>query len=585
VGELGERAERRAEEAIRAALPDGARCHANVRFIARADPTKPAHDGEADLVIVHPEHGLLVIETKSGEPSRDSQNHWYLGSRRLPRSPFEQAEANKHDLVNAVRELLAMPKSDGFRAGHAVAFPDADLASLPRGHVLLGPDVSREIVLDAQAFESEHETRKALERAWAFWTGDGTRGHPLTQAQVHQIDEFLAPVTTLHRLVKRDVDDGRDRLLQASNMQRIVLNQHRSARRLEIVGPAVSGKSLVAVEKARRLAREGWRTLYVCFNQALATAVGREMDATDVREDLRPQVTTFHRLCESLGTRAGTLPPKPPGQDLPREWWDEILPRALDAAIDALPDERFGAVVIDEGQDFEPAWLTSLEFLLLNPEDDILWVFHDPGQALFRDDRVGELGLPRVWLMEDYRSPAPVAALAARFYHGLPDMEPYAVTEGGREPLIVTAQPGRETVEAVRRQLHHLLNDEGIRPWHLAVLSGQSAPKSTVWQQRSFGNVVLWNGAIDDAGRSLGLPADAVPDEPADDAAVLFETVRRFKGLERPVIVCELPEDGERLDALLYTGLTRATAHLVVIAPASLAARLARTPAAPTDPR
>ena len=107
------------------------------------------------------------------------------------------------------------------------------------------------------------------------------------------------------------------------------------------------------------------------------------------------------------------------------------------------------------------------------------------------------------------------------------------------------------------------------------MLSGGSATRSDVWRQRRFGNAELWNGAIDDDGRSLGLPAEEVPDAPADDGVVLFETIRRFKGLERPVVIlCELRDDGERLDELLYTGLTRATTHLVVIAPPALAARL-----------
>jgi hypothetical protein len=45
--------------------------------------------------------------------------------------------------------------------------------------------------------------------------------------------------------------------------------------------------------------------------------------------------------------------------------------------------------------------------------------------------------------------------------------------------------------------------------------------------------------------------------------------------MEREVIVlCELPEDARRLDKLLYVGLTRATTHVVVIAPPALAERL-----------
>ena len=45
---------------------------------------------------------------------------------------------------------------------------------------ILGPDIVRDIVLDAEALSNVASTRRALERAWAWWTGDGTRGEPLT---------------------------------------------------------------------------------------------------------------------------------------------------------------------------------------------------------------------------------------------------------------------------------------------------------------------------------------------------------------------------------------------------------------------
>lgn len=576
---MGDRAERFVEEQLRAALPLDARLYANVRFMAKTRPAGPAHDGEADLVIVHPENGLLVIETKSGEPRRDAAGRWFIGAHELPRSPFKQAEDAKHDLVRAIQALPDWPSGRELRAGHAVAFPDADLASLPRGHALLGPDEPRHIILDADALADPESARKGLERAWAWWVGDGSRGGPLDAKGMALIDEYLAPTRELHRLLRHDVEDNRARILVASNAQKLVLNVARNVRRARVVGPAGSGKSLVAVEKARRLAREGFRTLFVCFNQALATEVLREFEHEREPADRRPRVSTFHRLCETLGRQAGTLGPKPTGQ-LPQRWWDRSLPDALDAAIDRLPDERFHAIVVDEGQDFELAWLESLQFLLFEPADGVFWVFHDPGQALYRDDRVAELaGLTELELFEDYRSPAPVAEIAARFYRG--PVEPVSMAApragGGDAPRLITEEPGRPTVEAVRRELHRLVEDEGVRPWQIAVLSGGSARDSLVWRQRRFGNIELWNGAIDDEGQSLGLPAEDVPDEPPG-GVVLFETVRRFKGLERPVVIlCELPADpdrAERLDQLLYTGLTRATTHLVVIAPAELASIL-----------
>jgi superfamily I DNA/RNA helicase len=57
---------------------------------------------------------------------------------------------------------------------------------------------------------------------------------------------------------------------------------------------------------------------------------------------------------------------------------------------------------------------------------------------------------------------------------------------------------------------------------------------------------------------------------------VLLESIRRFKGLERPVVVLtaidELSADDET--ALLYVGLSRARVHLVVIATGVTISRL-----------
>jgi len=350
-----------------------------------------------------------------------------------------------------------------------------------------------------------------------------------------------------------------------------VLNQNRKLRRVSVVGPAGSGKSLLAVAKARRLAREGWRTLYLCFNSMLASVVMREIAAGEEPAERRPTVSTFHGLCETLGAQAGTLGAKPenPGQD----WFDRVLPAALDDAITGLGDVRYDAVIVDEGQDFRIGWLESVSFLFDNPDDGVLWVFHDPGQALSREDEVAKLGLGELELFEDYRSPAPVAALSAVFYRG--PGEPVAVNLEGMRPVIVAAEPGRATTEEVRRRLHDLLITNGVKAWDITVLTGLAATASLVWRQRTFGNVELWNGAIDTDGRSLGLPADQVPEMPYDDGVVRFETVRRFKGLESPVVIlCELPAGAAREDQLLYTALTRATAHLIVIAPPALAGRL-----------
>jgi hypothetical protein len=569
----GKAAERVIAERVRAALPSPEfHLYPNAEWLGPMRDGGPARDGEADLVIVNEENGLLVLEVKSGAPSRDAQGRWWIGGRELSRDPFSQARDSKHQLVRKLQALPDWPPRTEPRAGHAIALPDVDLASLPRGHVLLGADAPRELVLDAEALETPESIRRWVDGAYNYWLGDGTKGYPLGANGLRLLDEILATTWSLHRLVRGRIEDDRAELLAASSEQALILNHTRRLRRLEVVGPAGSGKSMLAAEKARRLAGEGYRTLLVCFNQRLATSLIHELGEAPAPAPaaLGPtglDVTTFHRLCERLATEAGVLPTRP--VPIPRTWWDETLPAAAELAIDALPHVRYHAIVVDEGQDFEARWFELLERLLVDP-DDVFWVFHDPGQALIRTDVVGGLGFERLDLFENHRNPGSIAELAARFYRG--GEEPTAFRETERRYTVISAQAGAATLEALRKTLHRLIEEERVAPFRIAVLSGGSAGASEVWRHRRFGNACLENAALYDDGSSRGLAPEDVPDEPDE---VLFETIRRFKGMEREVVVLvELPTEGDRLDELLYVGLTRATTELVVIAPPALARRL-----------
>ena len=569
----GKAAEQLVTERLRAALPSPEfHLYPNAEWLGPMRDGGPARDGEADLVVVHEEMGILVLEVKSGAPSRDGQGRWWIGGHELSRDPFTQAKDSKHQLVRKLQALPSWPPRTEPRAGHAIALPDVDLASLPRGHALLGADAPRELVLDAQALETAESIRRWVDGAYKYWLGDGTRGAPLGANGIRLVDEILAPTWSLHRLVRGRIEDDRSELLAASGEQALILNRTKRFRRLEVVGPAGSGKSMLAAEKARLLAREGYRTLLVCFNQRLATSLIRELAEAHAPAPgaLGPtglDVTTFHRLCERLGAEAGVLPTRP--APIPQAWWDETLPAAAEAAIDALPNARYHAIVVDEGQDFEASWFDLLERLLIDP-GDVFWVFHDPGQALIRTDVVAGLGFERLELFENHRNPGSIAELAARFYRG--DEEPTAFRETERRYTIIGAEPGQPTRDALRKTLHRLIEEERVAPFRIAVLSGARADASEVWRHRRFGNACLENAALHDDGTSRGLAPEDVPDEPNE---VLFETSRRFKGMEREVVVLvELPTEGERLDELLYVGLTRATTELVVIAPPELVRRL-----------
>src|SRR4051794_10659979 len=172
-------AEQRVIQQVRDALPPDYRVYPNVHWVSRTRVGGPARDGETDLVIAHPERGLLIIEIKGGAIRRDSFGRWFSGSNELAQPPFEQARTSKYAILGKLREDSEWSGTDP-RAGHAICFPDVDLAALPVGARYLGPDAPPELVFDGAAVESPASTAASVERAYAYWLGDGAgSGVPL----------------------------------------------------------------------------------------------------------------------------------------------------------------------------------------------------------------------------------------------------------------------------------------------------------------------------------------------------------------------------------------------------------------------
>jgi hypothetical protein len=302
--------EQRVVDAIRAVLTPYERLYPNVRWIAPSRRGGPPRNGESDLVLVSGERGmLLVIETKSGPIRRDGFGRWHIVGHDLDQSPFRQVETGAHALADKIR---ANPDWRGasLREVQAVAFPEVDRASVG-GQNDLGPDEPKALILDREDLTSETATRAALDRMLDFWSGDGSRDRAFSEAQLATIDDVLSPDVRLRPMLRGDIEAGEREMYSPTHHQLKLLRTLGGERRASIVGGAGSGKTLIAMEKVRRLAREGFNVLFVCFNQPLARAFAGDPDVAPLAAAGRVTASTFHELCIQLGTEAGTLPPKP----------------------------------------------------------------------------------------------------------------------------------------------------------------------------------------------------------------------------------------------------------------------------------
>jgi hypothetical protein len=269
----GEAAEQLVVDRLRAVLPDTVAVLPNVRWLSRDHGTE--HEGEADVVIGDPERGILVLEVKSGAVRRDGNGTWWTGPKPLDRSPFTQASQSRHALVKKLHELQAWPAGRKPINGHCVAFPDVDLDSM-RGRLgldVLGPDADPDLVADQSTFadtaDGRLELRGFVDRAFEHWSGTAGTFPPGRDG----IDLLLATMTEpfeIRSMLRHEIATGQAETVRLTTGQYQLLNTLRGVRRAAIVGGAGTGKTMLAAEKARRLANEGFSTLLVCFNAPLA---------------------------------------------------------------------------------------------------------------------------------------------------------------------------------------------------------------------------------------------------------------------------------------------------------------------------
>jgi hypothetical protein len=536
-------AERRVYKALRDGLGQEFSVFYGVAWLAAA-PGAGARDGEVDFVVAHPDTGVLLLEVKGGSISRDgTTGHWtsvdHSGYPHRIHDPFAQVRASKHALLEKFKEHPTIRQS-WIPMGHGVVLPDCARPDGP-----LTPDAPPEITVFAEDMGHIGECVEGMFDYWSRQPGTAGRRGP---AFLPALTALLAPSFDLRQPLGTAVADEDRELLRLTEHQFSVLDNLRHQRRVSITGGAGTGKTLLALEKARRLAAEGFRVLLTCFNRPLADHLRHSAGHV---EGLT--ILTFHQLCEHYA-REGQVPlPRQVNGQVPADFFDKTMPNAMLEALRRVP-QRFDAIVVDEGQDFLEGWWYPLQFCLADPDRSVLYIFHDDNQQIYRRATSFPSGLFEIALSENLRNTQRIHEVTSRFYRGEPLR---AVGPEGRSVEGVVVESKNDIEPAVSQVLDRLVKREYAAPEDIAVLLGWT-PSSPLKRNTQIG---AWLVTTDQA---------------AEPGRILLDSVRRFKGLERPIVVLtaidELPPDEEQ--ALLYVGLSRARIYLIVVATASKLTKL-----------
>jgi hypothetical protein len=496
------------------------------------NPDGTEKDGEADFVIAAAETGFLVLEVKGGGVGRDAKaDAWYSidqhGCRHSIKNPVFQAGRSKHELLE---RLKSRPELAGrwIGAGIAVVLPDCtgkealEGVDVPPDHFALREDMER----------LGHWVVERLESTV------GEKGGELGPGGVKALEHLVANSFLLRIPLASTIDSDHERVIAVTEQQYALLDFLERHNRVAVAGAAGSGKTVLALYKALQLAaaHPSSRVLLTCYNAPLAAWLRRA-----ARRAKNLEVASFHDLCSNAAKSAGL------GLDdshKPR-FFSQILPEALVESVARRPDTRFDAIVVDEGQDFEDGWLDGLQ-LCLRDAQSTFWVFYDDNQRLY--DRPGSLleDMPQApfVLKKNVRNPRPVFE---RLLPLIGDATVVPLGPSGRsvEEVVVpkvAVLPGRLAALATR-----LVEDEQVDPEDIAILVERAEQIETICPGGSLARIGTCRAHEEPRGR------------------ICVDTVRRFKGLERKVIVIVQPADLAHSDELLYVGLSRATGHLILI--------------------
>jgi hypothetical protein len=508
--------------------------------------------GELDFLVLAPGQGIFALEIKHGRVKREN-GLWYFTNRfgktsSSAKGPFRQVSDTMHSIRDYV--LRAVEKKPGLYQryarilfGNGVVFTGEDEQPNfgPEGHtwqVLTRDTLALPIsAYIAQLSAGWHGVNKS--KNWY----DANLSKP-TDAECRHIlailrGDFLIDYSPLNQIL-----DGEFLIESFTREQFKLLDFVRFNDRALIEGEAGTGKTLMALELARRSMTDGKRIALFCFNNKLGKRLAGDMDQLAVGSEVAYFAGSLHTFL--IKNTDMVVPENPDNQ-----FFVEVLPFEFLLANESIPaSEQFDVLIVDEAQDLiHPYYMEVFNVILRNGIKNGKWIFFGDfcNQSIYNKDAESMLAS-----LSGQTSFVKFPPLKINCRNTKRITIHNTLLSGSSPPEFLSSALEGESPTTEFPAVSHVRNRIEIL---IQALMQKGIPREKI--------MILSPKSLTNSGLTA---SDFLHSFIGDDGKA-FSTIQSFKGLENTVIILTgfdelLSDDAQRL---LYVGISRARLHLYLI--------------------
>ena len=524
--------------------------------------------GEIDFVVIIPNEGIVCLEVKGGRVSCEN-GQWRATDRNgntwwLNKSPFTQTREAMFALRDAIGNHFGNRVESKCPVTCGVVF--SDVACPP-----ITPEFERWEVIDHHDLREsihKHVMKIARNRLRGFQPREG--GRLPTHPQARAIRNFLRPDFDMVVSKSVTMEHIEERLIGLTEEQYARLDELEDNPRCLFRGAAGTGKTLLAVEYARRASLNGDKVLLVCFNRLLSNWLREQTQGTGIVADTWHEVARRFILHSSikddfLEEECRVLNSGDPDSQRKffKETYHEYAGLALSDHIerDGRPFDR---LVLDEAQDIlgDESEVEFLDLILKDGLSHGNWaIFGDftPQQAIYNDL------LDPVEVIKNYTDHFVRSSLTlnCRNTQQIAN-EISAIAGGDNSKCRMDAETGlpverryyktpASLVRALTNTIERLVKNDKVPIEDIVILAPHRLDNT------ALAGIDLISGypIADITNRDLKM----------EQSSIKFSTIQAFKGLDSPVaiIVDSDESDSDWMKSVLYVGMSRARSLLIIM--------------------